>query len=120
MTLSDLAELSMNSPYNEEVKARFHSAGKAYLRALADELGLEPSSYGISSNKAGIAMAGDLYLHHDRFVVFLGGVMVGIFGYARTCRGRKDYGGGPNNPIAPDMSDAALVRLCQQLLRSGA
>lgn len=85
--------------YNEERKRRFHSQGRAKLRALAKALALPADSYDIRSNKGGIAVSGEITLHHDQVYVqilqpCLGGGM-GVL--IRKCNGRKDYTGGRNH-----------------------
>lgn len=85
--------------YDEEQKRRFHSTARSRLKKLAAALGLPPGSYDIRSNKAGIAVSGEITLHHDRAYV-----QVSQFGTAsghgilvRTCEGRRDFTGGPNH-----------------------
>lgn len=69
------------------------------------------------SNKAGMAVSGEVTLHHACAYI-----QVGQFGFAsghgiliRTCKGRKDYIGGPNHFVDLTMLDdisalAAAVR----------
>lgn len=104
--------------YAPDAKRRFHSTARARLRELANELRLPTGSYDLRSNQGGIAVSGEITLHHDAVYVqvsqsALGGGM-GVL--IRTCRGRRDYTGGPNNfvPLAmlDDMSAlAARVRI---------
>jgi hypothetical protein len=106
-----------NCSYDEEQKKRFHSLGRARLRKLAADLRLEPGSFDIRSNRGGIAVSGEITLHHDQVYVqvsqFCTGPRNGIL--IRTCRGRRDYTGGPNHFVALDLLDdipalAASVR----------
>ena len=90
--------------YDEAQKQRFHAAARARLRQLAAALQLPTSSYDLRSNPAGIAVSGEITLHHAAVYIAvsqsaLGGGM-GIL--IRTCRGRRDYTGGPNHwaPLA--------------------
>lgn len=80
----------------EAGKPRFHSVGKSVLRAILAELGVEGD---VRSCLGGIAVLGEVILHTDHVYVCLGVSIVGgddpRFMY-RTCKGRKDYGGGPN------------------------
>lgn len=85
--------------YDEQQKRRFHSTARSRLRKLAASLGLPPGSYDIRSNKAGIAISGEITLHHERAYIQVSqfattsghGILV------RTCKGRKDFTGGPNH-----------------------
>ena len=52
--------------YNEQHKRRFHTIARSRLKNLAAELGLKPGSYDLRSNRAGIAVSGEITLHHDR------------------------------------------------------
>jgi hypothetical protein len=103
--------------YDDEQKRRFHSTVRARLKKLAAELGLPSGTYEIRSNKGGIAVSGEITLHHDRVYVQVSqfamtsghGVLI------RTCKGRKDYTGGPNHFVALALLDdipalAASVR----------
>lgn len=90
--------------YDEEQKRRFHSIARSRLKKLAAELGLPPGTYDVRSNKAGIAVSGEITLHHDSVYAQVSqfalssthGVLI------RTCKGRKDFTGGPNHflPLA--------------------
>lgn len=103
--------------YDEQQKRRFHTTAHSRLKKLATELGLAPGSFDIRSNKAGMAVSGEVTLHHDRAYIQVGqfrlssghGILI------RTCNGRKDYSGGPNHFVALPMLDdipalAAAVR----------
>ena len=94
--------------YDDAQKKQFHSNASKCLRRLADALKLSKDSYEIRSNKAGIAVSGEITLHHDQVYVQVAqfafgapdqGIMI------RTCDGRSDYTGGPNNFVALDMLD---------------
>ncbi|MGE0282675.1 MAG: hypothetical protein AB7P20_18975 [Rhizobiaceae bacterium] len=103
--------------YDAEQKKRFHTMARSRLKKLAAELRLPPGSYDLRSNKAGIAVSGEVTLHHHCAYI-----QVGQFGMAsghgiliRTCRGRKDYIGGANHFVVLTMLDdipalAAAVR----------
>lgn len=93
--------------YDDEQKRRFHSTARVRLRKLAAELRLAPSTYDIRSNRGGIAVSGEITLHHDRVYVQVSqfaltsghGILI------RTCNGRKDYSGGPNHFVALALLD---------------
>ena len=90
---------SRNVAYNNREKEGFHSTGRARLRKLAGELGFAKGSYDLRSNKGGIAVSGEVTLHHDRVYVQISQSVMGSDKgiLIRTCQGRKDYTGGPNN-----------------------
>jgi hypothetical protein len=95
----------LDCAYNEAQKRTFHATAQSRLRILAIiELQLEPSSFDVRSNKGGIAVSGEITLHHDRIYVQVSqpysGADSGIL--IRTCNGRRDYTGGPNHfaPLA--------------------
>ena len=73
---------------DEAHKQRFHTAARARMRQLAIALRLTPDSYDLRSNKAGIAVSGEITLHHEAVYIqisqsALGGGM-GIL--IRICR----------------------------------
>lgn len=91
--------------HHAEAKRLFHSRARSQLRRIAAALGLEPGSYDLRSNQAGIAVSGEITLHGDHLYVQVSqsamdhhsGVLF------RTCKGRKDYVGGPNNFASLDL-----------------
>jgi hypothetical protein len=84
--------------YEPDQKRRFHTAVRARLRRLAAELGFPPGSFDLRSNQGGIAVSGEITLHHERIYVQVcqsatradTGILI------RTCEGRRDYTGGCN------------------------
>jgi len=85
--------------YDDRAKRLFHSRARSQLRRLATELSLQPGSYDLRSNQGGIAVSGEITLHSERLYVQAAQSVMGhdngiLF---RTCKGRKDYVGGPNN-----------------------
>ncbi|MER8376665.1 hypothetical protein NKH19_26080 [Mesorhizobium sp. M1338] len=93
--------------YDEQQKRRFHTTARARLRRLATELGLSPGSFDIRSNKAGVAVSGEVTLHHDRAYIQIGqfGLSSGHGIMIRTCKSREDYTGGSNHFVALTMLD---------------
>ena len=85
--------------YNPGVKQRFHAAARARLRRLARILGSEPATFDLRSNPGGIAVSGEITLHHDHLYLQVSqpasrtdsGILI------RTCEGRQDYLGGRNH-----------------------
>ena len=104
--------------YDAAQKRRFHSTASARLRKLAIELGLPVGSYDLRSNQGGIAVSGEVTLHHEAVYIQVSqpatGWDTGVL--IRTCRGRRDYTGGPNTFAPLSMLDdipglAARVRV---------
>ena len=98
--------MNWNKPcaYDEAQKRRFHSTARVRLRQLAIALHLPAGSFDLRSNKGGIAVSGEVTLHHERIYIQ---VNLPAFGgesgvLIRTCRNRRDYVGGPNHfvPLA--------------------
>jgi hypothetical protein len=55
--------------YDGDQKKRFHTTARSRLKKLAAELRLAPGSFNIRSNRGGIAVSGEITLHHDRIYV---------------------------------------------------
>jgi hypothetical protein len=85
--------------YNPEAKQRFHTAARARLRELADYLGFAPEDYDLRSNVAGVAVSGEITLHHDTVYIQVSQSCMGPENgvLIRTCEGRRDYTGGRNH-----------------------
>ena len=87
--------------YDGEQKKVFHRQARIALRALAKELRFPEGAYDLRSNRGGVAVSGEITLHHDRVYVQVcqpaTGADSGIL--IRTCEGRRDYGG--RNHLAP-------------------
>lgn len=103
--------------YEPDRKRRFHTVARVRLRRLAAELGFPPASFDLRSNQGGIAVSGEITLHHERVYVQVcqpatradTGILI------RTCEGRRDYTGGGNHFAPLSMLDdipglAARVR----------
>lgn len=90
--------------YADGQKRRFHTKARTRLRQLADQLGFRPGSYDLRSNAGGIAVSGEITLHHEMVYVQVSqpatradtGILI------RSCAGRRDYTGGRNHfaPLA--------------------
>ena len=93
--------------YEPDRKRRFHAVARARLRRLAAELGFPPASFDLRSNQGGIAVSGEITLHHERVYVQVcqpatradTGILI------RTCEGRRDYTGGRNHFAPLSMLD---------------
>lgn len=62
------AQLSYCDP---ALKQSFHNRGLRLLRVLAEDLGLTPAEYDVRSNKAGIAVSGEVWLQSENLYVQL-------------------------------------------------
>jgi len=82
--------------YDAARKASFHATARARLRALAVALGLPSGSYDIRSNQGGIAVSGEVTLHGESLYVQAGQGCGSPCLLIRSCKGRRDYVGGPN------------------------
>jgi len=94
-TLANASNLS----YNYVEKMQFKKDGKHFLKSLAAELGLVKGTFDISYNEGGIAVSGECTLAAESIYVQLS-EWCGSHGISilyRSCKGRKDYTGGPNN-----------------------
>ena len=80
-------------------KAAFHKEAKQFLKSLAKALALRTGSFDIRSNLGGIAVSGEITLHHERLYVQLSesALQPGVSILYRACQGRKDYSGGQNH-----------------------
>jgi hypothetical protein len=98
------------------LKDDFHREGKKVLRRLAACMGLRPSEYDVRSNKAGIAVSGEITLHTDSIYLQLEQSVMGDDAalLMRSCKGRKDYVGGMNH-FAPIDALADLEQLAVYL-----
>jgi len=110
--------------YNEPQKHLFHREARKRLQALSEALCLPRHSYSIRSNKAGVAVAGEVTLHHESIYVQISqpatGANTGIL--IRTCEGRTDYTGGPNHFAPLSMLDdlAALADKVSAIMAAAA
>lgn len=92
--------------YNADGKKQFHNSGKRQLRKLArEQLGLKDSEFEVRSCLGGIAVAGEVILHTDKFYLQIHESFLGNDGLKvmyRTCKGRTDYTGGQNMYVSLD------------------
>jgi hypothetical protein len=103
----DMFYWNRSCSYDEQQKRRFHTIARSRLKKLAAELALPQGSFDLRSNKAGIAVSGEITLHHDDAYIQVGqfGLSSGHRILIRTCKGRKDYIGGANHFVALRMLD---------------
>jgi hypothetical protein len=110
--------------YDAVRKRSFHATARTRLRALAAALRLPSGSFEIRSNQGGIAVSGEITLHHDDIYIQVAQSMIaGDTGVLiRTCRDRRDYTGGPNNFASLSMLDdiPALADRVRQVMATKA
>ncbi len=110
--------------YNSAQKRDFHATGRKRLKALAAALGFETGSFDLRSNPGGIAVSGEVTLHHSALYVQIcqpatgwdSGILI------RTCKGRQDYTGGRNYfaPLSRLDDIPRLADRCRAVLNEGA
>jgi hypothetical protein len=90
------SDLSYCDPY---LKDDFHRKGKKVFRRVAVCMGLRPGEYNVRSNKAGVAVSGEIILHTDSVYLQLEQSILGDDSalLMRSCKGRNDYVGGMNH-----------------------
>lgn len=83
--------------YDEQQKKRFHTTARSRLKKLAAELNLSSDSYDLRSNKAGIAVCGEITLQHDDAYIQVSqfGLSSGHGILIRTSRAVKTTSAGP-------------------------
>jgi hypothetical protein len=85
--------------YDPDFKETFHRTARARLRALATLMGWQESSFNMRSNRAGVAVSGEVILHQDRVYIQVSqpatGHDSGIL--IRRCKDRRDYTGERNH-----------------------
>lgn len=119
-TTSSAFDFRTTVAYDDERKLQFHRIARRQLSLLAKALALPVGSYDLRSNKAGIAVSGEITLHGEHIYVQasqpFGGFDTGIL--IRTCKGRKDYTGGPNNFASLDLlhDPEKLARIVQTVM----
>ncbi len=114
-SLADLTSVPIDAytPEGEDRKKKFHHRAARQLRLLAMELGLKNGEYDIDSNKAGIAVCGEVTLHTDSlYIQVSNGLGRGQEIMFRKCESRQDYSGDRNRWAAAgkldDVKDFAI------------
>lgn len=117
--------INANTTAGAERKRNFHRDAPKILAELADEIGLEKSSYEIKSNLGGQAVSGEVILHGEGIYIKMFESAVGTPGIQmqyRSCKGRRDMTGGPNQawPTPTTLNIPAMrgnfIRACKNLL----
>jgi hypothetical protein len=101
--------------YAPEQKRRFHATARARLRKLAAALDFAPVSYDLRTNEAGIAVSGEITLHHEHVYIQVSQPFTGCDSgiLIRTCEGRRDYTGGRNHLAPLSLLDDVPALACR-------
>lgn len=84
--------------YDPVQKRRFHAEAVKRLRLLAADLDLELGGFDLRTNRGGVAVSGEVTLHHEQVYVQVAQSVAGPHGLLiRSCRGLSDYDGGRNH-----------------------
>lgn len=123
--LSKLADINAYTEDAASRKSDLHRIGKAFLRGLAEDIGLEKGSFDVRSNLGGMAVSGEVTLHGESIYIQLSESCMhrGVSAMYRTCDGHKDYSGGRNNFVKlSDLADPErydrFVRECKDMCQS--
>src|SRR3954465_15190738 len=92
MNIKAVVAIAKCSSYNEEIKKKFKRRGMKFCRDLAARLQLPEDSFDIRYNEGGIAVSGEVTLHHENFYLQISDS--GCF--YRECNGRRDFTGKAN------------------------
>lgn len=93
------------SDEGQAAKEAFHRDGQKFLHGVAAALGLQKQDYDVRSNKAGMAVSGEVTLHSDDLYLQLSESALGAPGVTalyRSCDSRKDYCGHQNHSARID------------------
>ena len=108
--------LTSQSSYDEFLKERYWKLGQEILKYIVYLMELKKGEYEIRWNPGGIAVSGDHTLHTDKFYLALhDNCGLGSF-YYRTCKGMRDFSGGPNQIYSwNELLDGGLISLVNKL-----
>lgn len=100
-----------------KTKNLMHNRGKRFLCLLAETLGLQQVT--ISSNKAGVAVSGEVSLISATLYCQLSGSCMydSLFYLVRGVKGSKDYAGLVNMEVKADATLDDLLDRCHQAQR---
>jgi hypothetical protein len=101
-------------------KLALHRSGMRLCRLLASELEMSPGSFDVRSNKGGIAVSGEITLHHERLYVQVSQSCMrplSLSWLIRSCKGKKDYSGGHNHHLFVTRDGlGGMLQLCRGIL----
>ena len=116
--LKHMADLMAAAPYDATAKRRWLNAARMAARSVAKDLGLAPETFDVRTVKGGIAVPGEVILHGENLYLCLGTSMPGgeLVGFARSCKGRKDYAGGVNRWLSTRMTFNQMLKVCREAM----
>lgn len=102
--LKRFVQLTQEAVYDSTglVKEEYRKLGRKILGYIAEQMGLQKGEFEIRWNPGGVACSGDHTLHTDKVYVALHDNIGSGWFFWRTCGGRKDYTGGPNQIVRWD------------------
>lgn len=68
----DMFQWDKSCSYDERQKRRFHTTARSRLKKLTAELKLPSGSDDLRSNRAGVAVSGEVTLHHPHAYIQVG------------------------------------------------
>ena len=95
--LKHMADLMAAAPDNATAKRRWLNAARLACKSVAKDLGLAPGTF------EGLCLGTSMS----------GGELVG---FARSCKGRKDYTGGVNRGLSTRMTFDKMVQVCREAM----
>tara|TARA_R110000796_G_scaffold240940_1_gene362198 strand:- start:369 stop:746 length:378 start_codon:yes stop_codon:yes gene_type:complete len=116
--LKHMADLMVAAPNSAGAKLQWLNAAREAARSIAKDLGLAPGTFDIRTCEGGIAVPGEVTLHGESLYLCLGTSMPGgeLVGFARSCKGRKDYTGGVNRWLSTWMTFDKMVQVCREAM----
>lgn len=116
--LKHMAALMAAAPNSAAAKRRWINAARLACNSVAEDLGLEPGTFEVRTCEGGIAVPGEVILHGESLYLCIGTSMPGgeLVGYARSCKGRKDYTGGVNRWLSTRMTFDKMVQVCREAM----
>ena len=116
--LKHMANLMAAAHSNTAAKNRWLNAAREAARSVAEDLGLAPGTFEVRTCKGGSAVPGEVILHAESVYLCLGTSMPGgdLVGFARSCKGRKDYTGGVNRRLSTRMTFDKMVQVCREAM----
>lgn len=114
--IETLCDLLHKCGHHDENKKLFKKLGMKLARELAADLLLSKESHVVRYNEGGVAVSGDVDLHHEHFHLFFNAGVEWIC--ARTCEGLKDSTGGRNRNYSYESLRREGVKGLSQWIRS--
>lgn len=115
---TELSRLCGLAEYDYLNKKAYLSMGRMILKRLAEQMGLSKGNCSVRLCEGGPAVAGEIILHSDHLYLQIHPAWAGQGAQImyRTCKGQKDYSGGPNQRASIGELDD-LEHFANKLLR---